>query len=117
MNSFEDLQVWQLATQLAEKIYILTKSFPKNDEFALMSQIKRSSTSISANIAEAFGRFHYNDKKKFLYNARGSLLETKSHLLLAVKLFKLKPDSINHILKQVTVLGIKLNNFINSVGK
>ena len=94
-KSFEDLEVWQMATKLAENIYQVTLTFPKQEQYALSDQIKRSVTSISANIAESFGRYHYNDKKNFLYNARGSLLETKSHLLLAQKLF---------------------HNFINAIG-
>ncbi|MBI2010574.1 MAG: four helix bundle protein [Candidatus Chisholmbacteria bacterium] len=116
-KTFADLEIWQRAIKLAEDIYDLTRSFPKTEQFALIDQIKRAVTSISANIAEAFGRFHYNDKRKFLFNARGSLQETKSHLLLSAKLFKLKPTAVNPILSQIDILGIKLNNFINAIGK
>ncbi|NLT96375.1 MAG: four helix bundle protein [Clostridia bacterium] len=75
-KSFEDMPVWQKAFDLANKIYDLTEKFPKTEAYSLCEQLKRSAVSISANIAESFGRQHSADKINFYYFARGSLLET-----------------------------------------
>lgn len=93
IRSFEDLEVWQKAKELTIKSYGLTASFPKDEIFGITSQIKKAVLSIPANIAEGFGRFHYLDKAKFYLNARGSLLELKSHLLIASDL-KFKNETI-----------------------
>jgi four helix bundle protein len=61
----------------------LVKTFPEYEKYKLTDQLIRSSRSITANIAEGHGRFHYSDNSKFCRNARGSLLETKDHLITA----------------------------------
>lgn len=86
IKRFEDLEVWQDAQSLAVSIYKLTKTFPKDEQFALTSQIRRSSSSISANIAEGFGRRTNGDKVHFYHIAYGSLLETKNFIYLSHKL-------------------------------
>jgi len=77
----EDLDVWKLAHELRLKVYIIAKFLPKDERYGLMSQIKRSSESISANIAEGHGRFHFQENIQFCRVARGSLSETKDHLI------------------------------------
>ena len=91
IKSFEDLEVWKRAKELAVKIYKLTTTFPKDEIFGTTSQIKRAVLSVPANIAEGFGRYHYLDKAKFYLNARGSLFELKSHLLVAADLKFISP--------------------------
>jgi four helix bundle protein len=83
MNSFEDLEVWQKCRAYRMEIFNLLKAFPKNEEYRLMDQLKRASRSVTANIAEGHGRFHYLDNLKFCRNARGSLNETLDHLICA----------------------------------
>ena len=116
IKNFEDLTIWQLSKDLAIKIYKLTSSFPKNEQYALSDKIRRSVTSIGANIAEGFGRYHYKESKQFYYIARGSLLETKSHLLIAESLFNVDHNLVEHLSNDIKILSIKLNNFINSIG-
>lgn len=118
IKSFEDLEVWQLAIGLAVKVYKLTLLFPKSETYGLIDQLKRAVTSISANIAEGFGRYYYKDSVKFLYNARGSLFEVKSHLLIARQLNLIptnKESEYNLTLKDIQNLGVKLNNFISAI--
>jgi len=74
------MPVWQDAMNIAEIIFSLTDNLPRKEDYGFTSQIRRSALSISANIAEAFGRHHANDKVNFYYYSRGSLTETKSHL-------------------------------------
>ena len=83
MNSFEDLEVWQKCRAYRREIAKLLKTFPKNEEYRLVDQLKRASRSVTANIAEGHGRYHYLDNLKFCRNARGSLNETLDHLICA----------------------------------
>lgn len=85
-TKFEDTEVWKDAIQLAKAVYLLTRGFPKVETYALTDQIRRASTSVSANIAEGFGRETAKDRLHFLTMAYGSLLETKSFLFLATEL-------------------------------
>ena len=91
-KSFEEMPVWQKAMDLAVMIFELTQSLPQKEDYGLTSQIRRSALSVSANIAESFGRAHTLDKLNFYYHSRGSLSETKSHLIYGNRV-KYFPDS------------------------
>lgn len=86
IQSYRDLDVWQLAMNLVEEIYRISRNFPADEAFGLTSQIKRSVVSVPANIAEGHGRAHLNEFLRFLSIARGSLTETETHLLIAERL-------------------------------
>ena len=84
ITSFEDLECWQASRRL--RIFIAKKvgpTLPKEERYGLASQILRSARSVTANIAEGYGRFHYLDNAKFCSNARGSCFETLDHLITA----------------------------------
>lgn len=85
-QSFGDLVVWQEAHQMVLSIYRSTKSFPKDEMYGLTPQVRRSSTSVAANIAEAFKKKCPADKLTILNIAQGSLSETEYHILLAADL-------------------------------
>jgi four helix bundle protein len=97
------------------EIYKITKTFPKNETYSLIDQLKRASISVGANIAEAHGRHHYLDKAKFLYNARGSLEETRSHLMAARDLKYIDNDTFNKLNNEYMGLIKGLNAFISSI--
>ena len=118
VKSFENLEVWQMGRDLVTKVYMLTVSLPQSEAFGLAVQIKRAALSIPANIAEGFGRYHYLDKAKFYLNARGSLYELKSHLLIAQELGYLKQSqAVSNVLTLIDNLGVKLNNLIATTRK
>lgn len=75
MRDFRQLRIWELSHALTLKIYQITKSFPKEELFALTSQMRRSSSSIPTNIAEGCGRGSNNDYARFLQIAVGSAYE------------------------------------------
>lgn len=79
-KSFKDMPIWQEAMNIAEEIFKITENLPKKEDYGFTSQIRRAVLSISANIAEAYGRNHSLDKINFYYFARGSITETQSHL-------------------------------------
>jgi len=84
MKGFEELDAWKLARIYKSKIAELTHRFPKNEEYELKRQLIRSSRSVQANIAEGFGRFHYQENIQFCRQARGSLTESHNHVFEAV---------------------------------
>lgn len=86
ISRFEDMTVWQDSQDFAVRIYELTKAFPKEEMYTLTNQMRRSSSSISANIAEGFSRKSNKDKAQFYRIAHGSLLETKNFVYLTKRL-------------------------------
>ena len=83
MKNFRDLQVWDKAHKLTLEAYKITQAFPREELYGLTSQIRRSSASIGANIAEGCGRRGNGDFHRFLQNAMGSASELEYHILLA----------------------------------
>ena len=118
VKSFENLEVWQIGRDLVAEVYALTASLPESEAFGLIPQMKRAALSVPANIAEGFGRYHYMNKAKFYLNARSSLYELKSHLLIAQDLRYLKRSQpVSDVLTLVDSLSVKLNNLIATTRK
>ena len=83
VREFYDLIAWKKAHAVTLDIYRLCKQFPKDELFGVVSQLRRASSSVSANIAEGFGRYHYKDRQRFYYHARGSVVEVQNFLFLS----------------------------------
>ena len=83
IRDFTDILAWQEGHKLVLDIYRLTKKFPKEEIFGLVSQMRRAAVSVTSNIAEGFGRQGYKEKVQFFYVAQGSLIELKNQLLIA----------------------------------
>lgn len=84
MKGFEELEVWKTCRILRIEVSKLVKSFPSEEKYRLVDQLLRSSRSVTANIAEGQGRFHYQENIQFCRTARGSLTETLDHLICAL---------------------------------
>jgi len=115
IKSFEDLKIWQEAHRLTLEVYKLTSKFPSEEKYSLISQTRRSASSVPANIAEGFSRDTTKEFIKFLYNARGSLAETICYLLLAKDLGYLKENEYLRIKKDYNKLAKSINALINSL--
>lgn len=115
MKDFTELEVWKRANQSAIKIYKITKQFPRDERFGLTDQVRRAISSISANIAEGFSRYHTNDKIRFYYNARGSISESKSHVYLARGLGYLTDVESSELLIELESIKMMLNGMISSL--
>jgi four helix bundle protein len=83
MEDFKDLVVWTKAHQLTLRVYLMTRTFPKEEMYGLTGQLRRAAASIGANIAEGCGQRLDAEMKRFLQIARGSASELEYHLLLA----------------------------------
>jgi four helix bundle protein len=97
---------------LAIECYRLTREFPKEERYALSSQLRRAAASITANIAEGFGRGTQADFIRYLFFARGSLFETESHLRLARDVGHVTEAKIAHAMQLREIAGRTLNALI-----
>jgi len=83
LGGFQYLPVWKEARLFRETIAAICKTFPKEEQFRLVDQLQKASGSITANIAEGYGRYHYQENIQFCRQARGSLMECLDHLICA----------------------------------
>lgn len=117
IKHFTDLKAWQVNYELTKKIYNLTKTFPKTEKYGLTDQLRRASSSITANIAEGWGRYHFADKVNFYYNARGSNCEVQNFLILAKDMKYINKKRYNEM-NNLAYRGYKiLNGLIKSINK
>ncbi|WP_370643777.1 four helix bundle protein [Shinella sp. NM-101] len=115
MNSYQDLKVWQRAMDLAVECYELTRQFPREEVYGMVSQIRRSAASIAANIAEGHGRDatgHYVQHLKF---AQGSLKELETHLILSSRVGIASPQRVQVLMKSSEEVGKMLRSLIRSL--
>ncbi|MCL4549649.1 MAG: four helix bundle protein [Bacteroidetes bacterium] len=115
IKSFEDLEIWKLSHSLVLEIYKITKTFPKSEDYILTQQIVRAAQSIPTNIAEGMGRFSKKEFIQFLIFPRGSVEETKYHLILAKDLGYLDEIKFEYLKNNYTLLGKKINALISSI--
>ncbi len=113
LKSFEDLRIWQEARELRNDIFQLVSKFPSEEKYRLVDQLIRCSRFVTANIAEGYGRYHYQEFIQFCRHARGSLEEAKDHLICAVDCKYM--DDNTYISYKIRIDGLtrKLNAFIN----
>lgn len=113
LRSFEELECWKACTDLRRYISQLVKKFPAEEKFSLISQLIRASRSITNNIAEGYGRFHYKENAQFCRQSRGSLYELKDHLNIAFDESYITKDELDEcVIKYEKALSL-LNGYIN----
>jgi four helix bundle protein len=112
INSYKDLIVWRQAMDLAVTTYSLTKAWPKEELYGLTSQIRRSATSVAANIAEGYGRDNRGSYQQFLRIAQGSLKEFETHLQIAERIGPATHDQAYHMLLATEGIGKMLRQLI-----
>ena len=115
IKSFRDMSVWQHSHELSRDIFNLTKDLPGSEDYALTSQIRRASNSVSANIAEAFGRQTSKDKIYFYIVSRGSAYETQNHLLYGFGVGYFNKSITKKLVKRYDALIHELNKIINKL--
>jgi four helix bundle protein len=108
------MPVWQKAMNLAEKVFGMTEPLPRKEDYGLTSQIRRSAVSVPGNIAEGFGRKHTKDTLNFYYMSRGSLAETKSHLIYGCKVGYFEKSELTGMSAMMDDIWQELNKLISS---
>ena len=117
IKNFYDLEAWQKGHLLVLEIYKITKNFPKEELFGIISQLKRAASSVTANIAEGFERYHFKDKVRFYYQARGSVAEVQNFLLLAKDLNFIDLETCKELGEKANEARRLINGLINSIEK
>jgi four helix bundle protein len=115
IESYRDLEVWQLARKLTKLVYQHSKKFPAEEKFALSLQIRRAAVSIPSNVAEGWGRHYTAEFIQFLRRANGSLVEVETQLILSADLEFSTQQEVDGLLKQTQILGKKILNLERSL--
>lgn len=115
MKDFRDLKVWEKAHELALACYAATANFPKQELFGLVSQIRRSASSVPANIAEGCGRRGNAEFHRFLQISTGSASELEYHLLLSRDLKFLESADYDNLQSQVTDVKRMLASLLRKI--
>lgn len=110
MRDYRKLEVWRLGRELAVLCYRLTDSFPREEQFGLISQIRRAAVSIPANIAEGAGRDSAGEFLRFLRISLGSLNETETLFMIASDLEMIPSEEMIGFEDRARDLGVRLRN-------
>jgi len=112
----EDLRVYELAMDLGHRVWCLVAEWDSFAKGTVGRQLVRAADSVAANLSEGFGRFFYKETKQFGYYSRGSLFETKTWLRKAQNRGLLAVEVYTTLMQDIDNIGIRLNNYIKSVG-
>ncbi|MFN0729160.1 four helix bundle protein [Polaribacter gochangensis] len=115
MKTFRDLLVWQKSMNFVTEIYKVSKLFPKDENFGLTSQIRRSAVSIPSNISEGYGREGMKDYLRFLNIAMASLFELQTQLEIAYNLEYIKKDKFDCLYELSREIERMLSSFIRTI--
>jgi four helix bundle protein len=111
-DDFRDLEVWKRCRDIRKKIWALCKDFPGEEKYRLSDQMIRASRSSTGNIAEGYGRFHFQENIQFCRQARGSLYELIDHTLVAEECEYIDHEVSQAIIDEVKTGIIVLNGYI-----
>ncbi len=114
-KSYKDLIAWQKAMKLVVAIYSATQKFPREELYGITSQLRRAAVSVPSNIAEGQARLTTKEFRKFLSDARGSLVEIETQLTISQMLHFLPPDESGRLLSLASEVGRVLNGLLSSI--
>lgn len=115
-QSYRDLIAWQKAMDFVMDVYRTSKAFPRDELYGLASQVRRAAVAVPTNIAEwQQARFSANELHYFLEQARGSLVEVETQIMIAQNLDYFSPEHGKHLLDQAAELGKILNGLIGAI--
>src|SRR6187551_2869830 len=117
MKTFEDLDCWKKCTALRRRLSTSVKSFPSEEKYRLIDQVIRAARSVTANIAEGYGRFHYQEYVQHCRQSRGSLYELMDHLMVAFEEKYISEDQLKELKIEIQHCLVVLNGFINYLSK
>jgi four helix bundle protein len=111
-RTFEDLEVYRLAREFRKAMYAVTRKLPVHEKFELASQVRRAAVSLTNNIAEGHGRYHFLDQIKFQLQARGSLTELMDDLNICTDEMYLSVEEVADLKRQATAVHQLINGYI-----
>jgi four helix bundle protein len=113
----EEFNVYQMAMEMGEEIWSIVIRWDYFAKDTLGKQFVRAMDSVAANLSEGVGRYHYKEAKNFSYYSRGSLFESKTWLTKAYNRNLIETEDYKRISAALETIGVKINNYINSIGK
>ena len=113
----EEFNVYQMAMETGEEIWKIVIKWDYFAKDTIGKQFVRAMDSVAANLSEGVGRYHYKEAKNFSYYSRGSLFESKTWLTKAHNRNLIKTEDYNRISADLESIGVKINNYIKSIGK
>ncbi len=116
-KKLDDLQVYQLAMDMGERNWDVVASWTYFEKDTIGKQLTRAADSVAANISEGFGRYFCKENEQFCYYSRGSLSETKTWLKKSFDRKLIEEKAYLTLADDLKPLGVKLNNYIKSIGK
>ena len=111
----EDMEIYNISMEIGDEIWFSVVEWENLAKYSIDQQIVRSADSIAANIAEGYGRYHYKDRKNFMFYARGSHCETITWLTKARNRKIISNEFFEGIIAKMEKLGVKMNNYINTL--
>lgn len=114
IRDFTDLETWRLARLLRIEVYRISRSFPRDETFGLASQIRRAAVSVTANIAEGFGRYSYQENIQFCRQSRGSVYELRDHFTTALDAGYISKEQYSNLDRQAISAVKLINGYIRS---
>ena len=114
IRDFTDLEVWRCAGLLRVEVYRFSGRFPKEETFGLVSQLRRAAVSATANIAEGFGRYSYQENIQFLRQSRASVYELRDHFTTALDAGYLSKEEFSGLNQQAVSVVKLLNGYIRA---
>ena len=112
----DNLEVYKLALELADWIYHVVEAFPDFEKYNTIDQLRRSSTSVAANIAEGFSRHHYKENKQFCRIARASLTEVEHWVTFSRMKNYVSEEQFSEFKIKYKNISVKLSNYVSSIG-
>jgi len=113
----EELQVYSLSMDIAERIWTIVIEWDYFLKDTIGKQLIRAADSVAANLSEGYGRYHFKENMNFSYYSRGSLYETKTWLTKAYNRKLITDETFQSFINEIDNIGVKLNNYIKSIGK
>lgn len=117
IKSFEDLDCWKMGRQIRNEVKDLIKTYPSHEKYELISQMRRASRSVTHNISEGYGRFHYKENIQFSRTSRGSLYELLDQFITSLDEGYITEDEYQSYKKQINDCLAVLNGYINYLKK
>ncbi len=117
VRTFQDLEVWQVGRDVRMRLYNVATRLPESERYNLSAQIRRAAVSLTANIAEGYGRFHFKENIQYCRIARGSAYELIDHLITCQDERYLAKEEVEAQHRELLTFVRLLNGYIRSIGK
>jgi four helix bundle protein len=116
-KGFRDLEVWRLGMKIVADVYQATRTFPKEELYGLVSQMRRAAVSVPSNVAEGFNRYHNKEYRQFVYVALGSCGELETQIELAARLGLIATAQCEALLEDIDHESRMLRNLAKKLGR